>query len=577
MDINEHKNLFMRTKFIILLSLFPLFSEADTTDFYYWVSFKDKAGSEAYLKQPEFFLSQRSILKKYAAGIGITADDLPVSGKYIEGLRLKGFSVQFGSRWLNAALVITPDSVAIKKLLVLDFVKSVEPLGYKTRERAVMFETNDAAVMGAKSIPVKTDPIPGNHYGAAQDQITQMGIDALHGKGYTGEGIQIAVLDAGFYKADRMQLFDSLFLKGHTVVTFDYDSLFFPSHIIKTYDYVDHEVDVFDDDDHGMQVLSCMAANKPGVMVGSAPGASFMLFRTEDASIEMPYEEAFWVRAAEEADKWGTDIIASSLGYTTFDDERYDHKLSDLDGKTTLISRAAEMAASRGILVVSSAGNEGDGSWGKLAAPADAAHVIAVAAVDKDGEIAGFSSRGPTADGRIKPDVAAMGKRTAVASGSGYIVKSNGTSYSAPIMAGALASAMQYTGMTAAEIRSTLLSGNSRDTLVGFGIPDFSNPKWKPATPNPKSHEAADPRFSNWVPADTMYVPFVIGTRFSPEKEWTYKLSCDCGKVWQQAPLQQVAANWYGTIIAPELSGMHFLEVTDGKTVFKESFYYHKP
>jgi hypothetical protein len=561
MVINERKNLFMRIKFIILVCLFPLFSEADSTDFYYWVSFKDKAGSEAYLKQPEFFLSQRSILKKYAAGIGITTEDLPVSGKYIEDLRSKGFSVQFGSRWLNAALVITPDSVAVKKLSVLDFVKSVVPLGYKTWGRTGLSDIPETGVMEEKTIPVKTDPVAMNHYGAARDQITQMGIEAIHQKGFNGKGITVAVLDAGFYKANRMQLFDSIFLQES---------------IVRTFDYVDHEFDVYDDDDHGMQVLSCMAANKPGVMVGSAPGASFMLFRTEDAAIEMPYEEAFWIQAAEEADKWGADIIASSLGYTTFDDERYDHKLSDLDGKTTLISRAAEMAASRGILVVSSAGNEGDGSWRKLAAPADAAHVIAVAAADKDGEIAGFSSRGPTADGRIKPDVAAMGKRTAVASGSGYIVKSNGTSYSAPLMAGALASAMQYTGMNAVEIRQTLLSGKLPDTLSGYGIPNFSSPKWKPA-PAPKSHEAADPRFIQWVPGDTLNLPFVIGTRFSPEKEWTYKLSCDCGKVWQQAPLQRMTANWYGTIIAPIASGMHFLEVTDGKTVFKESFYYHKP
>ena len=559
MVLKERKNLCMRIKFAILVCLFPLLSKADTTEYFFWVTFRDKAGSEIYLKQPETFLSKRSILKKYAAGIGINFNDLPVSHKYITGLKLQGFAVQFGSRWLNAALVVTPDSGAVQHLSEMEFVKSVLPLGYKNHDRAGKAE---AGAMEQATIPVKTEPIARNYYGAAQDQITQMGIDALHRKGFTGKGITIAVLDAGFYKAGRMQLFDSLFSQGR---------------MVKTFDYVDHEVDVFDDDDHGMQVLSCLAANKEGVMVGSAPAANFMLFRTEDAAIEMPFEEALWVQAAEQADALGADIITTSLGYTTFDDERYNHRLSDLDGKTTLISRAAEMAASRGIVVVCSAGNEGDNSWGKLAAPADAEHVIAVAAVGKDGEVAGFSSRGPTADGRIKPDVAAMGKRTAVASASGYVVKSNGTSYSAPIMAGALASAMHYTGMTAAELRSTLLSGNSLDTLVGFGIPDFSDAKWKPVKPAPKSHEAADPRFTEWVPADTVNTPFVIGTRFTPETTWTYKLSCDCGKIWQNAPLEKVSANWYGTLIVPEVSGLHFLEVTDGKTVFKESFYYHKP
>ncbi|MBM3919690.1 MAG: hypothetical protein FJ347_00510 [Sphingomonadales bacterium] len=552
----------MRIKFTIFLYLFPLFAMADTTEYYYWVTFRDKVGSENYLRQPDVFLSKRSILKKYAAGAGITMDDVPVSNNYIKQLDLKGLSVPFTSRWLNAAFVITKDTKIIKDVSKLDFVTSVVPLGYKVLGVSSPAESEESGTMEEKSIPVKTEPMPKNKYGAAQDQITQIKIDALHRKGFIGQDVQIAILDAGFYKANKMQLFDSLFLQGR---------------IIKTFDFVDHEADVYDDDDHGMQVLSCIASNREGVMIGSAPGANYLLFRTEDANVEMPYEEAYWIRAAEQADALGVDVITSSLGYNTFDDERYNHKISDLDGKTTLISRAAEIAAKRGILVVSSAGNEGDNSWKKLTVPADSEHVIAVGAVDKDGDVAGFSSRGPAADGRIKPDVAALGKRTAVASASGYIVKSNGTSYSAPIMAGALATAMQYNGMTAAEVRNTLLSGTLPDTITGYGIPDFSSSQWKPVKPNIKSHEATDPRFSNWVTADTLYLPFVIGTKYSPEKQWTYKLSCDCGKVWQNAPLEKITGNWYGTIIAPPVTGLHFLEVTDGKTVFKESFYYYKP
>ena len=553
----------MRIKFSIFICLFPLFLAADSIEYYYWVSFRDKACAESRngFKQPELFLSKRSILKKYAAGTGITLDDLPVCPKYVNELKMQGMSIPFTSRWLNAAFVVLQDTAAVVAISKMDFVTSVLPLGYKTLKSVDSSDNAVTGMMEENSIPVKTEPTKGSMYGAAKDQITQLKVDELHRKGFTGNGIQIAVLDAGFYKANKMQLFDSLFLQGRMIIS---------------YDYVDHETNVFNDDDHGMQVLSCIAANKQGVMVGTAPGASFMLFRTEDASVEMPYEEAFWVRAAEQADALGADIITSSLGYTTFDDDRYNHKLSDLNGKTTLISRGATMAAGRGILVVSSAGNEGDVSWGKLAVPADAEPVIAVAAVDKDGEVAGFSSRGPTADGRIKPDVAAMGKRTAVASASGYIVKSNGTSYSAPLMAGALASAMQYSGMSATQLRKTLLADKSPDTLTGYGIPDFSAAKWKPVLP-PKSHQVADPRFTHWVPGDTLYLPFVIGTKFSPEKHWSYKLSCDCGKVWKNAPLDKVTADWYGTIIAPVATGLHFLEVTDGKTVFKESFYYYAP
>lgn len=540
----------------------PLLSTADSTDYFYWITFKDKAGSEVYLRHPEQFLSSRSVLKKYAAGIAITTEDLPVSERYLKQIVQQGFDVRFASRWLNAVMIVTQDTAAIAGLKKFSFISSVYSLGYRVREDMSRYAPAVSGLMEEQTIPVKTEPLPSSPYGAAKDQILQMKANELHRKGFTGKGIQIAILDAGFYMANRMQLFDSLFLQGR---------------ILKTYDFVENEADVFDDDDHGMQVLSCIAANKPGVMMGSAPGADFMLFRTEDAAVEMPFEEALWIQAAEQADMMGADIITSSLGYTTFDDYMFNHKRSELDGKTTLISRAAEIAATRGILVVSSAGNEGDAAWSKLAAPSDAEHVIAVAAVDKDGEIAGFSSRGPAADGRIKPDVAAMGKRTAVASASGYIVKANGTSYSAPLMAGALASAMQYTGMTAAEIRSTLLSGNRPDTLVGYGLPDFTEQKWKPVSPAPKSHESADPRFVYWVPADTLDAPFVIGTMFSPEKEWSYKLSCDCGKVWQQASLERVSANWYGTIIAPVATGLHFLEVTDGKMVFKESFNYIKP
>jgi len=444
------------------LYLFPLFAMADTTEYYYWVTFRDKVGSENYLRQPDVFLSKRSILKKYAAGAGITMDDVPVSNNYIKQLDLKGLSVPFTSRWLNAAFVITKDTKIIKDVSKLDFVTSVVPLGYKVLGVSSPAESEESGTMEEKSIPVKTEPMPKNKYGAAQDQITQIKIDALHRKGFIGQDVQIAILDAGFYKANKMQLFDSLFLQGR---------------IIKTFDFVDHEADVYDDDDHGMQVLSCIASNREGVMIGSAPGANYLLFRTEDANVEMPYEEAYWIRAAEQADALGVDVITSSLGYNTFDDERYNHKISDLDGKTTLISRAAEIAAKRGILVVSSAGNEGDNSWKKLTVPADSEHVIAVGAVDKDGDVAGFSSRGPAADGRIKPDVAALGKRTAVASASGYIVKSNGTSYSAPIMAGALATAMQYNGMTAAEVRNTLLSGTLPDTITGYGtFPIFRLP-----------------------------------------------------------------------------------------------------
>jgi serine protease AprX len=554
--------LFRRIKLIILLLCFGHGLRADSTTYYFWVEFKDKAESIALLTQPESFLSKQSILRKYAAGIPITYTDLPVSNAYLRQLQSSGYLVQFGSRWLNAALVKTLDSSACYKLRDFPFVKSAISLGYKENPAPPDYDTEVSGIAEKISIPVKSEATETSTYGAAYEQITQLKVDELHRRGYDGRGIRIAILDAGFYKANQMQLFDSLFQQGR---------------VLFAHDFVDHENNVYNDDDHGMQVLSCLASDIDGVMRGSAPGADYLLLRSEDASIEMPFEEALWVQAAEFADRIGVDVISSSLGYTTFDDEKYDHRLSDLDGETTIISRAAEAAASKGILVVTSAGNEGDVSWGKIAVPADAEHVIAVAAVDKAGEIAGFSSRGPTFDGRIKPDVAAMGKRTAVASASGYIVKSNGTSYSAPLLAGAMASAMQATGYNAMQMRNALLRSKSPDTLVGHGIPDFSDSVWMPAKRNPKSHEVQDPGFIHWVPSDTVRHAFVVATQFAPEKQWRYKLSCDCGKVWSQEPMTEIRKNWYGTLIVPEKTGLHFLEVTDGKSKFKESFYFIEP
>jgi serine protease AprX len=292
-------------------------------------------------------------------------------------------------------------------------------------------------------------------------------LDALHNLGFSGQGMMIAVLDAGFYHVDQISAFDSLWLNNRILGTRDFN---LPGN------------NVFGDNmhTHGTSVLSIMGGNLPGQMVGTAPNASFWLIRTEAGDYEALIEEYNWVGGAEFADSLGVDVINSSLGYTTFDNPVYNHSYADMDGNTTPVTRAADLATSRGIMVVNSAGNEGNKSWHYIGAPADGDSVLSIGAVDPSGTYASFSSTGPTYDRRIKPDVTAQGQGTTVVDGGGWVVQGSGTSFSSPVVAGAMACLWQSVPTFSAQVlrdavRSTASRASSPDSLYGYGIPNMMN------------------------------------------------------------------------------------------------------
>jgi len=308
------------------------------------------------------------------------------------------------------------------------------------------------------SIPKDT-----SFYGKAYRQLQLHNLPALHQQGFLGQHIDIALIDAGFNNVSKLAVFKHLF-----------DS----NRIYTTYDFVQHHTDVFEDDDHGTAVLSCVAGYLPYQYVGAAPSARFMLLRSEDAYTEMPIEEAYWIAAIEFADSAGADLVNSSLGYNEFDNSLFNHSYRDLNG-STFISTAANLAVQKGMVVVVSAGNEGDKDWKFISVPADAKDVIAVGGVDANNSYAAFSSIGPTDDKRVKPDVMAQGDNVWVSSARGTIYQGDGTSYSSPILAGAVACLMQAHPTNSPKelsiaIKLSASKYNRPDSYLGYGIPDIA-------------------------------------------------------------------------------------------------------
>ena len=301
-------------------------------------------------------------------------------------------------------------------------------------------------------------------YGRGDNQITQLNGHFLHNRGFRGEGITMAVFDAGFYHVNSLPSFDSIRANNQ---------------ILGTRDFVDGGTEVYDADTHGMQVLSTIAANMPGQFVGTAPKAQFWLFRTEDGSSENVIEEYNWVCAAELADSVGVDIIHSSLGYYDFDDNQQDYDWEQLDGNTAVSTIGSDIAASKGILITTSAGNEGNDPWRHITAPGDADSCLTIGAVNSRGMYVYFSSQGPSADGRIKPDVCGKGMFSTVQGRTGSIATASGTSFSGPIVAGLVACLWQAfpnaTNMQIIEaIQKSSTQYNNPDEKLGYGIPDFN-------------------------------------------------------------------------------------------------------
>lgn len=417
------------------------------------VSFTDKKNCGFSVRKPERFLSQKSIERRRRYGLAVDEYDLPITPKYLEALSQAGFSIYNKSKWNNSAVVETADSALVDKVRSLPFVKEARCVWIGPDSVAVFTDQKPRQ----EKIVNKRDTL-GNYYGAGQKQVEMLGADRLHEAGYKGRGVTIAVIDGGFYNADVIPGLSSVKILG-------------------THNFVRPDKSVYDELDHGMMVLSCIAANVPNSLVGTAPEAEFYLLQSEDGESEQLVEEDNWCAAVEYADSLGCDIVTSSLGYYRFDYKEMNPKYSELNGCTAINSRSASLAESRGMLVLNSAGNSGDEPWKKIGFPADARDILAVGAVNSKRRNTNFSSLGNSADGRVKPDVMAMGERSAVFDVDGTVCFVNGTSFSCPTMCGAAACLVQkYPSKRPSEIIYALQqSGDNAqtpDNVFGYGIPD---------------------------------------------------------------------------------------------------------
>lgn len=443
----------------VLVLVLPQIVAAQTYTCY--VQLRDKSGSPYTISHPEAFLSARALERRRLQHIPIADNDLPVSATYAHQVGAI-CHVAATLRWTNGLLIRTDDPAAITQVRALPFVTAVRILssgGASTRHKAL-----DAP----RITKAGTQTVDTTLYGSATRQTTMMHLDRLHGLGYWGDGVVIAMMDAGFYNADSVTFMRRVFEEGR---------------MLYTWNFVFDTFEVFGSPrayPHGCNTFSCIAANIPYKMVGTAPNASFMLFQTEDNRSETIAEEYYWAAAAERADSMGADILSTSLGYTTFDasDAADSHTYADMTGHTTPIARAVNTAASKGLIVVNSAGNEGDDAWHYIGTPGDADSGVSIGAVDPSAAIAGFSSRGPNSSGHIKPDMCAQGAPAALSTPYSTLTAEYGTSFSCPITAGAFACLRQafpsVPNMEMVEIvRQTCSQYTHPDSDYGYGIPDF--------------------------------------------------------------------------------------------------------
>lgn len=407
----------------------------------YWVFLKQDS---TLLDQAKPALSPQALQKRIDHKIPLDHRDYAISASALTRFKEAGIPVLVTSRWLHAVSVeMSPSQMEL-----------VQDWPQVDRIRSV------ASGQGVATIESDCPNVPqqGTHW----RQLNMLGLDLLHRNGWMGKDIRIAVLDNGFFGVDELEAFEHIFREDRLIVTKD---------------YVSQQESVFEPCKscvHGTNVFSLLAARMPGQLMGSAPGASFLLFRTENDSSETNQEEDHWVAAAEFADSIGVDIISSSLGYNTFDSGQVSYSRLDLDGETAIITRAADIAAQKGILVVTSVGNEG--GFG-ITAPADGKHVLAIGAVDECEEYAPISSRGPTADGRIKPDLGSMGDHVLMLSPEGRIKNGIGTSLAAPLVAGLAACLWEVFPNASRQdiseaLRLSASQSNNPDNRLGYGIPN---------------------------------------------------------------------------------------------------------
>ncbi len=444
---------------LIIFFFFPSLFISQQDTLLYRITFLDKDFNSFNINNPIQFLSQRAIERRAKFNIPIEVNDLPLSKMYLDSIsKFSEITIINKSKWLNSIVISCYDTNAITTISNWSFVSNIFQAKSNT---IVKYDKFQNLFSDEKEEIVVNEHFP---YGITYNQNHLHKIDYLHDIGFQGQGMHIAVIDAGFENANQLQALSKVFEEGR---------------ILSVKDFVAHDGEVFNDHSHGTAVLSVIAGYIEGEFFGTAPKASFHLLRSEDANAEYILEEDFWVSAAEYADSAGVDIINTSLSYTTFDDSTQNHTFADLDGNTTVIAKGSNIAASKGILLCSSAGNYGEAIWGRIGTPADASNVLTIAAVDSIGIRAGFSSRGPNASVEVKPNVASVGHNCyLVAPWDGTIIRANGTSFSAPMISGMVACLWQaLPKLSQSELRNLIQENSSQfaqpDSLLGYGIPDF--------------------------------------------------------------------------------------------------------
>lgn len=411
------------------------------------------------------YLSGKALQRRARYNIAVDSSDLPVNPAFIDSLRKAGnVTILSSSRWLNQVLIQTTDAAALSRIARLPFVRRSTPIGSSyNRADLPADKFADEKIETISRTGMQSLQVDALDYGNAYGQIHIHEGEYLHNAGFQGQGITIAMLDGGYQNFNNNRALDSLRNSGR---------------LLGTWDFVKNEPSVSEDHPHGLYCLSIMATNLPGLYVGSAPKASYYLFRTEDTGSEFPVEEHYWAVAAEQADSLGVDMISSSLGYSEFDQSSFNYTYAQMDGNTTMVTRAADLAAKKGILVCNSAGNSGGDPWKYIIAPADGDSVLAIGATNVSGVPAWFTSFGPSADGRVKPDVASVGDDTYVVVPNGAIARGDGTSFSNPNLAGLIACLWQaFPEFSNMEIIDAVKRSSSRytnpDNRIGYGIPNM--------------------------------------------------------------------------------------------------------
>ena len=438
-----------KLNFLLLLSISAGLM-AQNNSYKFRVSLKDKGKHEYSVNAPEKFLSKRAIDRKKSHGIKIDERDFSVNPEYIAQVQKTGAKVVSHSKWFNTLVVALKDSADIQNIKKLPFVTETR---YIWRGKTTPEDYSRPRIAEQKY--VETDS---SYFGVAKNEFALHHADAMLNAGFAGRGLVVGVIDGGFTNVDVIPYFDNI-------------------RILDVKDFVPDGY-IFNSSSHGTSVLSCMATNKPGILLGSAPDASYVLLRSEDAETEFPVEEEYWVKAVEYADSIGVDIVTTSLGYNNFGDKSLSYTTADLDGKKSRMSEAADIAFEKGMLMVASAGNSGSSPWKKVTSPGDAFNIISVGAATEVGEIGKFSSNGPTADGRTKPEVVSVGVKKYTVGSSGRINRINGTSFAAPFMAGLITSLWSINPDLNKEqiieiVKQSADKVKTPDNVYGNGIPNF--------------------------------------------------------------------------------------------------------